>query len=210
MTEKHEITTNIENPEPTINRATKDDIPGIINVQKSRSLAKMIKDGVEKDSIERTGFLVHLLTEPELEELIEKTDEVRVLVYKDGKEVVGYALGYLMRQWKAIHPEWISTIKLKEGEKLEEITDESTIYFRHVATLPTARPGTGAGLSRELVKESQSEGFKNIVAEILKNPFLNKPSFLIHTRMGFEEVGEVDETYEGEKYKWGLFLKLLN
>jgi len=38
---------------------------------------------------------------------------------------------------------------------------------------------------------------------------LNRPSTAVHIRLGFREIGEINEAFEGAEYTWGLFQKIL-
>ena len=62
-------------------------------------------------------------------------------------------------------------------------------------------------MSKELIKIYEGDGYTSILAEILKEPYQNRPSYLVHTRMGFREIAEIEENYDGELYKWGLYKK---
>ena len=210
--QKKDPFSNLENLEsaPVIGQATQADVQGILRIQESRSLEKSLHEGLTLDELQRSGFLVHLLSEEELIEIINMPESVRTLVYRDGDEVVGYAVGYLMRLWMEKNPEWIKGVKLKEGISPDEISDDSTIYLRHVATLPVpGKSGMGARLSKELVRISKEQGFENIMGEILKEPYFNRVSFAVHDRLKFKEIGEIDEVYKDKKYKWGLFRRPL-
>ena len=190
--------------------ATKADIGDILEIQRINSLQEAEAQEKTKDEIERAGLLVHLLTEEEIEELLEQPENVSLIVCRENNEVVGYAVGYKMKFWKDLHPGWIDSVKFTDGHSESDISDEKSVYFRHVATSSNATPGTGKKISNELVRQSIENGYSTILGEILKEPYENKPSLVMHKRIGFKEMGEIEEDYEGVKYKWGLFEKELN
>lgn len=189
--------------------ATREHITGILAVQQCCSLASKIAAGVPQADIERGGFLVHMLDESELEELVEDP-EVTALVRTNGDEVVGYALGYLLSSWKERKPEWSNTVILNNDVEPSTLKDEQALYIRHVATGPTARPGAGAELSRTLIETSRQLGCTAVVGEALLRPYLNRPTHVIHARrLGFQDIGRVEEMHEGEEYEWTLYRKFL-
>jgi predicted GNAT superfamily acetyltransferase len=199
---------NPENLEKlSMGQAKKVDIQGILQVQKERSLSSAVKEK-DREDIERNGFLVHMLSEDELEKLIDTPQDVITITYKENEDVLGYAIGYTMKLWRELHPDWENGIHFLEHFGPQDI-GENSVYFRHVATSQNAKAGIGAQISKELVRLSQEKGFTRILGEILKEPYLNRPSLVVHKRMGFSEIGEIDEVFEGGQYKWGLFRKML-
>jgi len=201
-----------QNPEGVgLCQATKADIKSILDIQRENSLSNLVGQR-EKDEIEKSGFLVHMLSEEELESLIDNPEKVVTVVYKRDGKVLGYAIGYDMKLWQELKPEWIDSIKFLEGFSLEDL--EGSVYFRHVAKTSEAGVGVGAKLSVGLVKISEERGFNRILGEILEEPYINRPSLQLHTnpnpKMSFFKIGEIDEKYEGENYRWGLFEKKLD
>ena len=182
------------------------DIKDLLKIQISRSLHFAVKNGEVEDSLMRNGFLVHTLSEEEISYLINRKG-VYFIVRRDSNNVVGYALGYNFGIWKELNPGWYGSIKFKNEESQNTLTDDATIYFRHVATIPSDDHATGLKLSKELFELATSKYYNCIVGEILKEPFFNNASYKIHTRLGAEDIGEVEEVYGGKHYKWTLLKK---
>lgn len=187
-----------------IGQAAKMDIQGILQVQNEQSLSDAIAKGKSREEIERSGFLVHMLTAEELEKLLDMPQDVIVLSCKENEKVLGYSIGYAVKLWKELHPNWENSIRFFNDFGLQDVGNDA-VYCRHVAA---SKAGVGAQLTRELVRMSQERGFTKMLGEIAKEPYINRVSSAVHKRMGFEEIGEIDEILEGAQYKWGLVRKM--
>jgi hypothetical protein len=201
-----------QNPEGIgLCQATKADIKSILDIQRENSLSNLVGQK-EKDEIEKSGFLVHMLSEEELESLIDNPEQTITIVYKRGSEVLGYAIGYDIKLWQELNPRWKDDIKFLDGFNFQNLED--AVYFRHVAKSSKAGIIVGANLSLKVIEISEERGFKRILGEILEEPYLNKPSLRSHTnpspRMSFIKIAEINENYQGQNYRWGFFEKKLD
>jgi hypothetical protein len=196
-------------PSTTDNNIAKlSDIKDLLQIQISRSLHNSAQNGLVEDKIMRHGFLVHTLSEEEIKFLINK-EGVYFLVRRNEDTVVGYALGYNLKIWKELNPDWFESVKFIDDRNIEDLSDNLTMYFRHVATIPSDDHATGLKLSRELFQLAKNLNYKNVLGEILKEPYFNSPSYKIHTRLGAIDIGEIEEVYNEVKYKWILLQKEL-
>jgi SAM-dependent methyltransferase/predicted GNAT superfamily acetyltransferase len=180
--------------------ASEADIQGIMGIEKSLRLEDMEKTS-DKTVIERNGFFVHLLSEEELTELIKNKRDAKVVVYKRENKVAGYAIGCKRGLWKNIKPNWLDTFRPSPNYTEGDLADESIHIL--VATSKDAS-GTGRKLSKEIIEQFSDDGSKVFIGKVLKEPYQNIPSHLIHTRMGCMEVGEIEEEYLDRKYVWQL------
>jgi predicted GNAT superfamily acetyltransferase len=192
--------------------ASSNDIQGILSVQEENLLSKIapdllsdqgsqIDEDVEK--IGSRGFLIHALTEEELQRLICDRENIILLVTRENNEVDGYVLAYDINAWKTFKPEWEKIVKVPE-DIAEFLGKEKILYLRHIARKGSAK-GKGSKLMERLIKEAQSRGYKYIICEILEAPITNRASIEFHQKWGFKKVGQVIEN----RLTWGLFLKSL-
>jgi predicted GNAT superfamily acetyltransferase len=189
-------------------KMTEADIDSVLKIQEEQSISKIIEDKEEdREGIERNGFLVHLLSKEEISEILNIKDGVETIVCRENGEVVGYLIGYNLNLWRELNPDWESNIDFAEGFDESELTDDS-IYLRHVNTSPNATAGIGRKISSRFVEESQQKGFSRVYGEILKEPYTNRPSMVVHKRLGFNEIAEIKETDENlGGLKWALMQK---
>jgi len=180
--------------------ASEADIEGIIGVEKSLELDDL-KNNLDKKTIERNGFFVHLLTEGELAELIKNKKEAKFIVYRKKDNVVGYAIGCKRSFWKNMNPDWLGALNPLPNFIETDLSDES-VHLLVAATKDAS--GIGRKLSKEIIEQFSDDGSKVFIGKVLKGPYQNIPSRLIHTRMGFVQIAEIEEYYNDEKYIWEL------
>jgi len=207
---------NLKNPRDkqiTTQYASSNDIQGILSVQKENLLSVkapnlLSEQGSETNEdtkeIEREGFLIHAVTQEELEKLITDKQNIILLVTKENDEVDGYALAYDLNIWKRFKPQWEKNIRVPQ-DMFELLSEEKILYLRHIARKKSAK-GRGSRLMEMLINEARSRGYKYIICEILEKPITNKASIEFHQRFGFNEIGQVEEN---ENFIWGLFIKKL-
>jgi predicted GNAT superfamily acetyltransferase len=195
--------------------ASSNDIQGILSVQKGNLLLEiapdvfsLLKQGskINEDVVKEIGsrgFLIHALTEEELQRLISDRENIILLVTKENNEVDGYVLGYDINAWKKFKPEWEETVRVSE-DIAELLGKEKILYLRHIARKGSAK-GKGSKLMEMLINEAKSKGYKYIICEILEKPITNRASIEFHERWGFKKIGQVEEGH----LMWGLFLKSL-
>lgn len=186
------------------------DISDVLKIQEEQSISKVIEEkSGNKDEIERNGFLVHLLSEDELSEILNIPEGIETIVCKEGGEIVGYSIGYNLELWKKLNPDWESSVRFLEGFDKAELSSKS-VYLRHINTSPRAKAGTGKKISMQFIEQSKSRGFLSVFGEILKEPYANKASMAVHKRMGFAEIGEIREKDSGQgELIWALMQKKL-
>ena len=127
--------------------ASSNDIQGILSVQEKNLLSnkapelllgQVPKINEDVEEIESRGFLIHALTEEELQRLISDRENIILLVTKENNEVDGYVLAYDINAWKKFKPEWEETVRVSE-DIAELLGKEKILYLRHIARKGSAK-----------------------------------------------------------------------
>jgi hypothetical protein len=176
------------------------DIPGIMSVLQENLLAN--RSHLSEATLSESGFLLHGFDAEELTQSIANKDHI-ILVAKENRAVMGYAIGYILSDGR---PEWFSRIEAPEST-LTALTQHKILHYRHIAKIPGTKQ-VGTSLLNSLVKMAQAKQCRYIIAEIAKNPLHNQISTVFHEKMGFRLVGVVRDNHNILHYN-GLYLKML-
>jgi ubiquinone/menaquinone biosynthesis C-methylase UbiE len=187
--------------------ANEDDIQEIINIEEDTKLEKLLQTE-NKESIEKSGFLIHPLKEEDLRELIKNKKDAKVIVYRKNGKAIGYVIGCRREFWKKLKPEWLG--KLKPLDNFDEKYLSDNCVHIMLAISKDAVRGVGAKLSLEIIRQYSKMNPQILIGKILKEPYQNIASKEMHTRMGFQEVAELEEFSNGQRYLWSLFMKELD
>lgn len=187
--------------------ATHADIDGILAVQDSRHDVTNPEQakGLAQE-IENEGFMEELFTREELERIFEDPDGVEIMICKSEEKVLAYMIGYDMEKWLKLFPNWLETVKFKEGYNIQNFTENKTMYVRHLCSLPNQKMNPGLKVASAFFKKTTEDGYVNILSESLKSPLKNNVSKGIIEKKRGEEVAEVTERHDDEEYVWGLHL----
>lgn len=146
-----------------------------------------------EDDKDKGGFLVYKPNEEELRETINNDSNI-VLVAKDGKQVVGYALAYNLSEWKKDNPEWDANLDISNIDEC--------LYFRHIARLPGYKK-VGLKLEENTEELAREMGYSSVFADISEaNQFSRK----VHINRGYKNARE---TTKDDGSAWGTFVKPL-
>ncbi|MFA6253882.1 MAG: GNAT family N-acetyltransferase [Candidatus Paceibacterota bacterium] len=173
--------------------ATPDDIRGILDVQNS----VLHTNNKELDR----GFLWYPLDTEELEEIIAHPESHALMVAKEGKNVIGYFLGYDLDEWQKHKPDWFEALDVPADLK-EKIKSQKVFYCRHIATA-NQRSGIGSVLSQSLQKVAKDRGYNMVLAEVMRKPIENVASIVHHLKQGCREVGSISYS---DGTEWGVFI----
>ena len=184
--------------EVVIRPAKIEDIPGILSVQK-----KLLLGNKKGNDIRKKGFLVYSVREEELKKIISQRQNF--LLVAEGKEgIVGYALAYDLEDWRKNKPGWDKEVKTDSDAKNHLLKDR-ILYFRHIARTKQYL-GIGKRLEEQIYALAESQGYQDVVGEILENPVLNEKSKEIHEQRGYRRIGQVAYS---DGTLWGLYEKQL-
>lgn len=185
---------------PTVTFATKEDIDDILRIQESLLIANRPGD----PSLSETGFLVNHVSREDFEAAIERQGQAFLVVARnDLGKVVGYCLAYDMKYFLAHNPEW----RNQTGINTDLITDENTLYGKHVASDGTV-PLAGRSLIESLLRFAESQGYTKFLREICEAPVANTRSLEKHTG---EEIGlkRISQYTDVNGFLWGIYAKSL-
>ncbi len=180
---------------PHISPAKTSDIESILEIMRE-NLHHYHNPGNLQD-LEKTGFLVYPFSSEEIHQCIISPESHIVLTAKTVQQIVcGYLLGYDLKTWKKLKPEWDTTPYKVKG---------NTFYLRHVA-IKKGSNRTGIKLETELFRQALKKGYKFIIGEIMTSPIQNKRSLSFHEKLGFETIGALQ--YD-DGTTWDLLQKKL-
>src|SRR5262245_26930776 len=176
------------------------DIPAILSVLQKNLLAN--RSNLPEATLSKLGFLLHGFDAEELNRSIACEDHI-ILVAKENKEVVGYAIGYILNDER---PDWFSRIEAPE-RILTALIQHKILHLRHIAKIPgTKRIGTW--LLNSLLTMAAEKQCRYVIAKIAKSPLCNQASTIFHEKMGFHQAGIVRDKNNAQHY-FGLYLRAL-
>ena len=169
-------------------RARSKDLPGIVNLECSRSRA-CTPEGDQR----RSGFIMTKLAAEKLQELIQNPNDL-VLVAKrpDSSEIAGALIIY-GRETAIRTYSYLAT----------HMKSNAACY---VKTLLVARTQEGRGISLKLLRELREWLAEQKISEVLTEACIdpvNGPSLALINRAKMELVEEIPDT--AKKVTWGLF-----
>lgn len=173
-----------------ITKATKEDIPGIMNVfnELSASNNKSREDSYKK------GFLVYPPDDKDLRNVVNNDSDV-VLVAKDQGKIVGYALAYGMKEWKYKNPNWGSNLNIED--------ENNSLYFKHIGRLQ-GYSKLGLQMEQQAEQIAKEKGYQKIFADISKE---NQLSQEVHENRGYKKIAD-EKKDDGSE--WGIYQKSLD
>lgn len=190
--------------------AALEDVAAITDIQNASLLETKLAAGLDQRTIERGGFLVHALGVEKIEEMVTDSAIISRVHVDEAGAVDAYAFLYPMDHWKAQNPGWCDTIIMKPNAPPTP-KDEKSVLFRYVAASPDAAPGVGAHMNSALLALCQGLGYKAVFGENLLAPYYNRAAHVVNTRrLGYEDVGEIRERYQGIDYHWTYVRKSLD
>ncbi len=187
-----------------IHQATHDDIPGILAVQNANLYSHLDPAG----DLSSRGFLVYPVAEGELAAVVDDPQRHILFVAREGRKVMGYALGYDLDTWEAHKPGWESCVRSDNGSAGD--WSQSTLYLRHIARLPEEEAASAPlPLVRSFIAETQRRKVSYLLGEILEQPVANTRSVKFSTKaMGLSRIGQVE--YPEDQTVWGLYERTFN
>lgn len=181
-----------------IRPAKTSDIKDILEIQKDL----LLRDK-KRNSMGKKGFLVYPVNEEELKGIIKKGQNFFLVA--EGKEgIIGYALTYDLEDWRKNTPRWDKKVRADDTIK-NHLLNDKIIYFRHIARKPNYS-GIGKRLEEQIYTLAKTQGYKDIIGEILEKPVLNVKSKEIHEQRGYRKIGKVEYS---DGNIWGLYEKRL-
>lgn len=189
---------NFENTPLKIERATKENIEGILKIQAERLITNQ-----SDENLKDAGFLIYPISEEEIIDSIDHPEKCFLSVAKNQtNEVVGYLLAYDFDYYLEKYPDW----KEEVGRLSMDTDKEKVVYGNHVATKKGV-PGVGTELENNVFKSLKEKGYTTFIAEICEGPTKNARSLNFHTeKIGLNKIGEYKDS---NQYDWGIYAKKL-
>ena len=185
-----------------IKHATIGDIPQILRIQDDQLLENKNKK-LEKEQLEKQGFLVNKIDEATLSKTIKNPGQEFLLVAKNNSgEIQGYILGYDFKYFLANHPEW----EKQTGINLQSFPEDKIVYGKH-STSSKPNQGVGTKLEKAFYQEAKQNGYTLLITEICEGPISNNRSKEFHTKnFGLEKIKNYTDK---NNFDWGVYKHLL-
>jgi ribosomal protein S18 acetylase RimI-like enzyme len=147
------------------------------------------------EDFSKRGFLIKPLQESVAKNMITDQGNFVTLVLKNGDEVLGYLLGHdISKTDKIFIDEVLHLLQPQENEKI--------FYHYQIAKKPGSK-NVGEKLLLAMVYEIKKRGYSKLVCKIVQRPFPNEKSINFHEKLGFKQIGEI----ENNKIILGIYQK---
>lgn len=154
---------------------------------------------------ESDGFLIERINKSDFQDAINTSSELVCRISESQRSVLAYLFAFHLDILLKKKPEWPLWL---EGVSIEDLQFQNTkiLYIKHIAR-KAGNPKAAIELSKDIYIWAASHGYTEIIGEILLSPFNNLASRQFHTRIGYQQIGIVNEKDKG--LQWSLMSKKL-
>ena len=173
-------------------------IPGMLAVCAQNLLSDPKPTEIE---LNKTGFLIHQLTEEAIKVAILNRKEHIVLVATEDESVLAYALGKNVTE---LGPK-IRTALIASSKEVERVTQSEKVFFYRQAAKKVGVHHVGLQISKAMFNEMKRQGYQYNLSVIVHHPIPNTKSIRFHAQFGFQCVGTLTMNH----YTFGVYLTRL-
>jgi len=173
----------VETHEVVVKEAEASDIPGVIACMQANLVDIMDND--------KQGRLFYHIPSWEFMECLDNPNNIFICAKKWNK-VLWYVLTYDLKLRMQKNPTRIDDIQVVPDMR-EKLKNEKILYGHQVATHPDHRNnGISKTLEMKTYVESVRQWYTYTIAEIMKEPRENTNSMIVHQKVGFEKIWEIN------------------